>query len=115
MNPRLRLVALGALALWGALTATACDRSRLTASHGRAYREVFARQIANPTAGTKPSQHNAGEGLDSQEAAIVSKTYRQNLAPKEDEATRGQMLYTAPRAAQSERAELPPPSVPERR
>jgi hypothetical protein len=100
------------LTLLAAFGETACDRSRLTASHGRAYREAFARQIANPNAGNKPQSDKAVQGLDSQEAAIVSKTYRKNLAPRDDDATRGQMLYYSPRTGQPERRDLPPPSVP---
>ena len=104
------------LALLAALSLAACDRAHLTASHGRANHEAFSRQVANPTAATKPaagSDRNV-QGLDSQEAAIVAKTYRKNLAPRDDETTaRNQMLYYAPRAAQQDRGgELPPPSVP---
>jgi hypothetical protein len=100
---------IAALALGGA----ACDRSKLTESNGRAYREAFSRQVANPSAAM--TAQRTQQGLDSQEAAIVSKTYRQNLAPKQDEAARGQMLYSGPARAQSDRAELPPPSVPNER
>jgi hypothetical protein len=100
------------LALLAATAATGCDRSKMTASHGRAYREAFARQVANPGAGERKGQDKVVQGLDSQEAAIVAKTYRKNLAPKEDENSRGQLLYTTPRSGQPERNDLPPPSVP---
>ncbi len=103
------MLCLGALIIGGG---AACDRSKLTASHGRAYREAFARQNANPGAGSKPNLNKTVEGLDSQEAAIVAKTYRKNLAPRDDEAGRGQLLYSSPRAAQADGANLPPPSVP---
>jgi len=102
-------LAVAGLALLGG---AGCDRAKMTESHGRAYREAFARQIANPAAATKGQPGPVQQGLDSQEAAIVSNTYRKNLAPKADEPTRGQMLYNAPRNPQAERADLPPPSVP---
>ena len=105
------------LALCAALGAAACDRAHLTASHGRANREAFSRQVANPNAATKPAAANghAVQGLDSQEAAIIARTYRENLAPKkEDTGGRNQLLYVAPRSPQGDRGgELPPPSVPQ--
>lgn len=89
------------------------SRANLTRSHARAYQSAFAQQMANPV----PRQTNlaAIQGLDSQEAAAVSQTYRQSLAPKEDGAAAANqpMLMVNPRATQ------PPaplaPSVPERR
>lgn len=109
--------AIAALALGAALTAAACNRAHLTASYGRANHEAFARQVANPEAATKPNPTAAhmAQGLDSQEAAIVSKTYRRNLAPRSEEATGGNMLYYAPRSAQAAHTDLPPPSVPDQR
>lgn len=100
------------LTLFAVVAGGACDRSRLTASHGRAYREAFARQIANPSAGNKTPPDRAVQGLDSQEAAIISKSYRRNLAPKDDESSRGQMLNSSPPTGQPVRADMPPPSVP---
>src|SRR5262249_2960982 len=107
----------GVLVLGAALGApAACNRAHLTASYGRANHQAFARQVANPGAATTPASERMTNGLDSQEAAIVSATYRRNLAPRTEESTtRGQMLYYAPPApggARSERGDLPPPSVP---
>lgn len=88
-------------------------RTNLTRSHGRAYESAFAQQMANPV----PQQTTpaAIQGLDSQEAAAISQSYRQSLGPKEGgEATANQpMLMVTPRATQP-----PPPlmpSVPQRR
>ena len=104
------------LALGATLGAGACDRAHLTASYGRANREAFNRQIANPTAATKaaPAAGRAIQGLDSQEAAIIAKTYREGLAPKQDDGSgRNQLLYVAPRGAQTDHGDMPPPSVPQ--
>ena len=57
-----------------------CSRAHLTATHGRAYHEIFAAQDANPA--RKGSKSIAG--LDSQEAAIVAGNYRRALSPKSD-------------------------------
>jgi hypothetical protein len=102
-----------ALALGVALVGGACERAHMTASYGRANHDAFTRQMANPTAGTKPAPAGMVQGLDSQEAAIVSKTYRRNLAPRDEEAaSRGQMLYYNQRPPQADRGDMPPPSVP---
>ncbi len=107
---------IGALALGVALVGGACERAHLTASHGRANHDAFTRQVANPNAGTKPASDRMVQGLDSQEAAIVAKTYRRHLAPRDEEAaSRSQMLYYNQRAPQAERNDLPPPSVPMQR
>ena len=106
---------IAALALGVALVGGACERAHLTASYGRANHDAFTRQMANPSAGTKPAPATA-QGLDSQEAAIVAKTYRRHLAPRDEEAaSRSQMLYYNPRAPQAERNDMPPPSVPAQR
>lgn len=110
---------LSALALLAVCGAGACDRAHLTASHGRANGEVFTRQVANPNAGSRPAPEaeRRVQGLDSQEAAIVSRTYRRNLTPRQEDSNnaRDQLLYYSPRPAQSDRADMPPPSVPQPR
>ena len=71
------------------LSAAACSRLHVTPTHGRAYREAFAIQDANPNRKTPPKSIN---GLDSQEAAIISGSYRKGLAPKVDTQTGGNQL-----------------------
>lgn len=61
-------------------TLGACSRAHLTATHGRAYHEMFAIQDANPNRKGSTSVH----GLDSQEAAIIAGNYRKALSPKTD-------------------------------
>jgi hypothetical protein len=92
-------------------TGAACDRTYLTPSHGRAYRQAFAVQTVNPG---RQTDATAVHGLDSQEAAIVAQTYRHNLAPKDQAAAMssgaGAPLMYAPSTAP--RDNMPPPSVP---
>ena len=99
------------LAFAGALTGAAgCERTHLTATHGRAYNQAFAVQAVNP--GGRPADAKAVHGLDSQEAAIISGNYRRSLSPKDQTlADRPQLMMYSPRAGLRE-ANLPPPSVP---
>jgi hypothetical protein len=94
-----------------------CDRTTMGQKHGRAYHEAFARQAVDPTAGERPRNPRAFQGLDSQEAAIVAKTYRVGLAPKEgggDYNTNAPMLLMAPQRGERDTNNMPPPSVPDR-
>jgi hypothetical protein len=108
--PRSLAVAVSTLGLGlAALAVGGCDRTYLTPSHGRAYRQSFAAQTANPT---RRSQAAAVYGLDSQEAAIISSNYRKALAPKEEASSnQTQLLMYSPRNGLRE-ASVPPPSVP---
>jgi hypothetical protein len=90
----------------GVLSGAGCNRAHLTATHGRAYHEVFTAQDANP--GRKDAK--SVNGLDSQEAAVIAGSYRKALAPKgENGGAQPQLLMVAP-----PRGEGPslPPSVP---
>ena len=103
--------ALSAVAILGVLAASAasCDRAHLTATYGRAYHQAFATQAVNPD---RPRDAKSIEGLDSQEAAIISSSYRRSLAPKDQTGVdRPQLLMSSPRTGLREAA-LPPPSVP---
>jgi hypothetical protein len=79
------------------LAAAGCaPRAHLTESHARAYREAFARQVANPSA-----QPQTPKGLDAQEAAAVVAAYRTQLTPKGTAAPTDQLLVApAPAPAQ---------------
>jgi hypothetical protein len=106
-----RLALALSLALLGG--GAACDRTYLTPSHGRSYRQAFAVQTVNPG---RQTDATAVHGLDSQEAAIVAQTYRHNLAPKDQAAamssSAGAPLMYAPSAAAPRDNNMPPPSVP---
>jgi hypothetical protein len=98
-----------ALVLALVLAATACgNRTYLTASHGRAVRQVLAAQRANPEAGQKP---HTLPGLDAQEASIVVKSYRRALVGKTDRSEDPGLLILSP-SQQPTQPYLPPPSVP---
>jgi hypothetical protein len=111
----LRRIAVPAIALLLAVGAAACDRTSMGAAHGRAYREAFARQALDPLAGEKPRSARAFQGLDSQEASIVARTYRRGLAPKETSDGQMQpMLLMSPGAGARDTGNVPPASVPDR-
>jgi hypothetical protein len=102
----------GLLALLGLVAAGlgvgACSRAHLTPTHGRAYHAVFAAQDATPGRAAPKSVH----GLDSQEAAIISGSYRKRLAGPNDAANpqSQQLLMTNPRAGAA--SAVPSSSVP---
>lgn len=56
----------------------ACDREHMSDQHGRRSREFFARQhvYADATAGSP-------KGLDSEEAALIQRSYRESLGAEE--------------------------------
>jgi hypothetical protein len=102
------LNAVGFLALAfcsGLVGMTACSRAHLTPTHGRAYREVFTAQDANPNRKSAQSVN----GLDAQEATIIAGSYRKALAPKGDEGAGGQqrLLMVAPQRPVGDSAGLP--------
>ncbi len=74
----------------GWLALAACDRTHMSAAFGKATREALARQVIDPSAGMKarPSQ-----GLDPEEASIVSDAYRSSLAPPKEEASRAPEIF----------------------
>ena len=106
-----------ARALWPALVlaalfgaAAGCDRAHLTPTYGRAYHHAFAAQTENPGRAADP---RVVHGLDPQEAAIISTSYRRSLSPKDPTAADGpQVLLYSPRTGLRD-ATLPPPSVPQ--
>ncbi|OFX23364.1 MAG: hypothetical protein A2V77_00705 [Anaeromyxobacter sp. RBG_16_69_14] len=74
-----------------------CARARITPTHGKAYSAVFAQQAPAKAKVTGPVS-----GLDSQEAAIISLSYRRGLASKETQPREEQqsILLLAPPSAQ---------------
>ena len=82
------------------------SRATLTRTHGRAYREAFAKQAVNPNAGGTAAK----TGLDSHEAAAVVKSYRRGMEKGSSEGD-GRMILMSPQPGLGG-AYMPPPSVP---
>jgi hypothetical protein len=59
-----------------------CSSGHLTREHGRSYRAFLDRQAFRGAAATPPYKE-AEKGLDAQEAAIVARSYRESLSPKD--------------------------------
>jgi hypothetical protein len=102
---RLALVA----AASSAILLGACSRAHITPTHGRAFREAFAIQDANPNRSKTPKSIN---GLDSQEATIIAKSYRKDLAPKIEQTQGNQLLMISPNQGGGGQATVLSPSVP---
>ena len=69
-----------------ALATVGCDRTHLrSATYGQSVRHALKAQVINPAAGERPARE---EGLDPEEAAIVSKSYRESMSPKHEETSR---------------------------
>ncbi|MBC8131550.1 MAG: hypothetical protein H7X95_01110 [Deltaproteobacteria bacterium] len=99
--------------LLGLCAGGCADRTYLTKSHGRANSQAFGRQAVAPKPRLKVSGPDATEGLDSQEASAVARSYRDSLSGKEGAAAPGgqAMVITNPGAAQAA-PYMPGPSVP---
>jgi hypothetical protein len=106
------LPGLSFLLVAGLCAAGCADRTYLTKSHGRAYAEAFDRQAVAPTPRPATAHGDPIEGLDSQEAAAVSRSYRHSLSGKEGatDTTPQPMVITTNAAGQP--TYMPPPSVP---
>ena len=90
------------------LAALACGgRQHLQEGYGSSYHSAFDVQ-ANP----RPEPARATTGLDSQEAAIVSQTYRASLAPQDTKPKDQPILIVAPPTPGMPKL---PPSVPPER
>jgi hypothetical protein len=111
MSAEHRGLAFAVLLGWLAVGGAACDRTYLTPTHGRAYRQIFAAQTVNPG---RQTEANAVHGLDSQESAIISQGYRHSLGRDPAGAASGSQLMYTP-AAGGREASMPPPSVPQER
>lgn len=103
----MRTVALAALV--ASLAIVGCSRKQhLSKFHGQSYDAVFAAQRAPARAG--PPQGPV-EGLDSQEAAIISDSYRNSLARKTEKVDEQPLLLVAP-PSRDRAAPALAPSVP---
>jgi hypothetical protein len=114
MTPRkaspLALTLFASLAL-GAL-ATGCAREHLSTNYAQAYSAWFSAQHVNrPPANPELAQRTL-DSLDAQEAATVSKGYRQAIHSDEGNAGGGRLLMINPNRVGGDTAYIPPPSVP---
>jgi hypothetical protein len=91
------------------LAVSACSQRHLTKDFGSSFHEAFQAQAAPRPGG--PAR--AAGGLDSQEAAIVSQTYRTSLAPKDAKPKDQPVLIVAPPSQGG--AQKLAPSVPQER
>ena len=87
----IRRLALAILAVGAVASAVGCSRMYMTPTHGRAFREAFALQTVNPDKQTDPK---AVMGLDSQEASIISASYRRGLSPQQAGGASDQQMLT---------------------
>lgn len=101
------IIGLGVLSLGGC-----ADRTYLTPTHSRAYAEAFGRQMVNPEPVERDGR--AIQGLDSQEATTISRSYNKSLAPKEGGDGTPPTIIMNPGAAPQQGPNMPPPSVPDR-
>jgi hypothetical protein len=68
-----------------------CARAHLTEKYGESYAAVFSEQ-----APPRPKTVGPVSGLDSQEAAIISGSYRKSIAPKDTQVKDQPVLIVAP-------------------
>ncbi len=87
------------------------SRAHLTESQGQAYAAAFAQQGPPP----KGQIRGPVSGLDSQEAAIISETYRRGLAPKNVPVKEEPILIVAPPSRGAGGYGALAPSVPKER
>lgn len=95
-----------------ALGASGCAApEHLTEGYGESFRAALERQAIQPVGcAAEPVS-----GLDSQEAAIISDSYRRSLLPDGQSLDNGddQLIYLAPRPRTNPgNGMMPPPSVP---
>jgi hypothetical protein len=91
---------------------TGCAREHLSSNYGQAYSAWFAAQhVAKGPANPEQAQKTL-ESLDAQEAATVSKGYRQIIRADENPTGGGRLLMINPNRGGGEAAYIPPPSVP---
>jgi hypothetical protein len=71
------------------LGAGACVRTHMSKSYGQTVRQALKAQVISPAAGARRVSE---QGLDPEEAAIVSKSYRDSLTPNKSETQRTPMV-----------------------
>jgi len=88
------------------------NRTYLTPTHGRAYAQAFTQQLANP----EPVENDGRpiQGLDSQEATTISRSYNKSLSSKDGAEPTQPTIIMNPAAAPQQGPNMPPPSVPDR-
>ena len=78
--------------------------------HGESVRAALRAQAA-----PAKKHSNAIEGLDSQEAAIIARSYQRSLAPKGEKGPDENVIFVAPTSAGGARPQALAPSVPNER
>jgi hypothetical protein len=68
-----------------ALGAGGCNRTHMSKAYGQSVRHALKAQVIDPAAGERRAPE---QGLDPEEAAIVSKGYRESLSPHKTDASR---------------------------
>jgi hypothetical protein len=93
------------------LVLAGCGSSQyLTEGYGRSYRAALERQAARPA--DEPTAE-AVPGLDSQEASIISASYRASLVARGQSVEEEPIVFVAPGKTGRTPYFLPPPSVPQ--
>lgn len=103
-----------ALVLVAGGAAVGCARPHLSRNYAQAYTAWFQLQHVNSKPPAPEQTRRFIEGLDAQEAALVSKNYRRSAAGKsgaDEGSTGGRLLMIGPQRGGGE-AYIPPPSVP---
>lgn len=72
-----------------ALAAGGCDRTHMSKAYGQSVRQALKAQVIDPAAGERRARE---QGLDPEEAAIVSKGYRESLSPHKSDGARAPMV-----------------------
>jgi hypothetical protein len=101
-----------ALALLGsALLGGACNHAHLSPNYGMSYNAWFTAQHVRHEPADSEATRRALGSLDAQEAASVSKNYRQNTSGQGEAAGQGQMVMIGQASGKNE-SFTPAPSVP---
>jgi hypothetical protein len=104
---------LSACVLVGTLALGGCHHEHLSSSYGQAYAAWFSTQHVNHTPSNPEQARRVIEGLDAQEASMVSKSYRRASAKGDEGEGGGRLLMVSPNRGGNEGGPyIPPPSVP---
>jgi hypothetical protein len=95
-----------------ALLGAGCHHEHLSSNYGEAYATWFAAQHVNHPPANPEQARRVIDGLDAQEAAIVSRSYRRAATKGEEIEGGGRMLMVSPNRGAMPEAYVPPPSVP---
>jgi hypothetical protein len=85
------------LGIFAMVALGACDRTHMSSCYGQSVRRALKAQVIDPGAGERKARE---QGLDPEEAAIVSRSYRESLSPKKEDTARAPIvvLPTSPQS-----------------